>query len=312
MNNFEAKADRSEINNTFYLVPNRMNPPGRYGQALGLEPSGKCLTVEIQERISFLREEMNFQIKSCHSRLEHFWNSSWHFFTCLSIHLFIRPVFRECLAWTLALWVPVMMRWDCQLSWGRECFLTSCWILVPGTTHGKLKIRLVGWSDLYEKTYGLGPFTSGSGCGTWGHSHQKLVWWYSVVQLCPTFCDAVDCSMPGFPVFHYLPGSLLKFKSIESVMPSNCLILCRPHLFLPSIFPSIKVFSNELALELQHQSFQWIFRLISFRMVGLTSLPSKGFSRVFSNTTIQKHPFFSTQPSLWSNSHILPWLLEKP
>lgn len=151
MNNFEAKADRSEINNTVYLVPNRMSPPDRYGQALGLEPSGKCLTVKIQERISFLREEMNFQIKSCHSRLEHFWNSSWHFFTCLSIHLFICPVFHECLVWTLALWVTVMMRWDCQLSWGRECFLTSCWILVPSTIHGKLKIRLVGWSDLYTR-----------------------------------------------------------------------------------------------------------------------------------------------------------------
>ena len=54
--------------------------------------------------------------------------------------------------------------------------------------------------------------------------------------------------MPGFPVLHYPPGSLLKFKSIESVMPSNCLILCPPHLFLPSIFPSNKVFSNESVL----------------------------------------------------------------
>ena len=54
----------------------------------------------------------------------------------------------------------------------------------------------------------------------------------------------MDCSTPGFPVLHYLPG-LLKLTSIESVMPSNHFILCYPLLLLPSIFPGIKVFSNE-------------------------------------------------------------------
>ena len=66
----------------------------------------------------------------------------------------------------------------------------------------------------------------------------------SVSQSCLTLCDPMDCSTPGFPVHHQLL-SLLKLMSIESVMPSNHLILCCPHLFLPSVFPSITVFSSE-------------------------------------------------------------------
>ena len=68
----------------------------------------------------------------------------------------------------------------------------------------------------------------------------------SVAQSCPTLCDPMDCSMPGFPVLYYLP-ELLKLMSIELVMPSNHLILCRPLLLLPSIFPSIRVFSRLFA-----------------------------------------------------------------
>ena len=69
----------------------------------------------------------------------------------------------------------------------------------------------------------------------------------SVAQLCPTLCNPMDHSMPGFPVHHHLP-EFTQLMSIESVMPSNHLILCCPLLFLPSIFPSIRVFSNESAL----------------------------------------------------------------
>ena len=72
-------------------------------------------------------------------------------------------------------------------------------------------------------------------------------------------CDPTDYSMPGFPVHHQLP-ELAQSHVIELVMPSNHLILCRPLLFLPSIFPSIRIFSKEsvlhiLELQLQHQSF---------------------------------------------------------
>ena len=69
----------------------------------------------------------------------------------------------------------------------------------------------------------------------------------AVVQLCLTLCDPMDCSTPGFSVLHHLL-ELLKFISIELVMPSNHLVLCCPLLLLPSIFPSIRVFSNESVL----------------------------------------------------------------
>ena len=107
--------------------------------------------------------------------------------------------------------------------------------------------------------------------------------------------------------------SLCKLMSTESVMPSNHLILCHHLLLLPSIFPSIRVFSSELALHIRWPKY-WSF---SFSispsneysgLTGLISFLSKGLSRVFSNSTIQKHQFFSTQPSLWSNSHIHPYM----
>ena len=115
--------------------------------------------------------------------------------------------------------------------------------------------------------------------------------------------------------------SLLKLMSIESVMPSNHLIHCHPLLLLPSILPSIRVFSNESVLCISWPK-NWCFTfsispsneylgLISFRMDWFDLLQSKGLSRVFSNTTVQKHQFFSAQLSLWSNSHIHTWLMEK-
>ena len=108
--------------------------------------------------------------------------------------------------------------------------------------------------------------------------------------------------------------SLPKLMSIESVMPANHLILCRPLLLLPSIFPSIRFFSNESDLCIRWPKY-WSFSfnispsnehpgLISFRMGWLVSLQSKGLSRVFFNATVQKHQFFGTQLSSQSNSHI--------
>ena len=108
--------------------------------------------------------------------------------------------------------------------------------------------------------------------------------------------------------------SLLKFMSISSVMLSNHLILCHPLLLLPSIFPSIRVFSNELALRIKWPKY-WSFSfsispsneylgLISLGWTGLISFLSKRPSRVFSSTTGGKHQIFGAQLSLWSNSHI--------
>ena len=97
-------------------------------------------------------------------------------------------------------------------------------------------------------------------------------------------------------------GSLFKLISIESVMPSNHLILCCPLVLPPLILPSIRVFSNESALHIRWPKY-WSFSFnispsnehsgwISFRMDWLISLQSKGLSRVFSNTTVQSHQFF--------------------
>ena len=142
-----------------------------------------------------------------------------------------------------------------------------------------------------------------------------------VVQSCLTLCHPMDCSSPGFPVHQQLL-ELVQLMSIELVMLSNHLILYCPLFLLPSIFSSIKGLfqwvgsshqvAKVLGCQLQHQSFQWIFRLISFRFDWLDHLQSKGLSRVFSNTTVQKHQFFSTQLSSQSNSHTHTWPLEKP
>ena len=116
--------------------------------------------------------------------------------------------------------------------------------------------------------------------------------------------------------------NLLKLMSIESVMPSNHLILCRPLLLSPSVFPSIRVFSNESVLHIRWPKY-WSFSfsispsnlypgLIPLGWTGWISLQCKGLSRVFSNTTVQNHQLFSTELSSQSNSHIYTWLLEKP
>ena len=133
----------------------------------------------------------------------------------------------------------------------------------------------------------------------------------SAAQSYPTLCNPIDCRMAGLPVHHQLPSSL-KLMSIPLVMPSNHLILCP--LLLPSIFPSIRVFSNESALSIRWPKY-WSFSfsitlsneysgLVSFRIDWFGLLQSKGLLRIFSNTTVQKCQFFGTQSSLWSNSHI--------
>ena len=135
----------------------------------------------------------------------------------------------------------------------------------------------------------------------------------SVTQSCLTLCDPMNRSTPGLPLQHQLP-EFTETHSIQSVMPSSYLILCHPLLLLPPIRPSIRVFSNESTFLMRWPKY-WSFSfsispskehpgLISFRMTGWISLQSKGLSRIFSNTTVQKHQFISAQPSSQSNSHI--------
>ena len=120
-------------------------------------------------------------------------------------------------------------------------------------------------------------------------------------------------STPGLPGVDQ-PQSPPKPMSLDSVMPSNHLILCSPFLLLPSIFPSIRVFSNESALHIRWPKY-WSCSfnispssehpgLISFRTDWLDLLAVQGLSRVFSNTTVQNYQFLGAQLSLWSNSHI--------
>ena len=106
----------------------------------------------------------------------------------------------------------------------------------------------------------------------------------SVAQSCLTLCDPMDCNMPGFPITN--SQSLLKLMSIDLAMPSNHLILCHPRLFLPSIFPRVRVFLNETVLCIRGPK-DWSFSfsispcnehsgLISFRMDWLDLLAVQG------------------------------------
>ena len=120
--------------------------------------------------------------------------------------------------------------------------------------------------------------------------------------------------------------SLFKLTSVKSVMPSNHLVLCRSLLLLPSVFARIRVFArtrvfyNESAFRIRWPSIGTSGSVFPMNIqdrfpsgwTGWISLQSKGFSRIFSNTTVQKHQFFGAQPSLWPKSHIHTWLLEKP
>ena len=145
-----------------------------------------------------------------------------------------------------------------------------------------------------------------------------------VTQSCLTPCNPMDCSTPGLPVHHQLPR----------VYSNSCPLSwwCHPTISSSVIpfcsrlqsFQGIRVFSNKSVLHIRWPKYwsfsfsisppmnsqdwfpEWIFR------TRWISLQSKGLSRVFSNTTVQKHQFFSTQFSLYSNSYIHTWLLEKP
>ena len=187
------------------------------------------------------------------------------------------------------------------------------------------------------------------------------------LRSCPTLCDPIDGSLPGFSVPGILQArtlewvaisfpnawkwkvkvkslsrvrrlvtpwtaacqsslsftasqSLLKLLSIESAMPSSHCVLCHPLLLLPSVFPSIRIFSSELALCIRWPKY-WSFSIklpmniqdwFPLGLTSLISLQSKGFSGVYSRTAIRSHQFFSSQPFILFSSHIHTWLLEEP
>ena len=127
----------------------------------------------------------------------------------------------------------------------------------------------------------------------------------------------------GFLWPHGLQHTRLPCSSLSLRICSNSCSLsqwCHPLLHMPSIFPIMSIFSKELVHHMRWPKY-WSFSIsaskniqcwLPLALTDLISLLSKGLSRVFSSTTLQKHKFFNMQPSLWSNSYICTWLLEKP
>ena len=144
----------------------------------------------------------------------------------------------------------------------------------------------------------------------------------SVAQSCPTLCNPMDCSMPGIPVHHQLPELTETHVHCvgDAIQPSHPLSSPSPPAFFPS-FPASESFqvsqlfaSGGQSIGASASASVLLVNIQDWFPLGLTgfiSLQSKGLSRVFSNTTVQKHQFFGAQLSLWSNSHIHTWLLEK-
>ena len=142
---------------------------------------------------------------------------------------------------------------------------------------------------------------------------------FLVIQLCPTFCNPMDCSMPGFPVLH----CLLEFAQTHvhwiwchSTISSSVARFssCLQSFSASGSFPMSWLFASggqiiEASASVLLMNIQGWFPL---GLTGLISLLSKGLSRVFSSTTVWMHQFFSAQSYLWSNSHICTWQLEKP
>ena len=211
--------------------------------------------------------------------------------------------------------------WVGNIPWRREWQPTP--VFLPGKSHG--------WRSL----------AGSSPCGhkeldttEWLHFHKLsitfknsellyctpvvLVRSLSTVWLFASLWIAVHQASLSFTI----SWSLLIFKSIESVMLSNHLMLCHPFSSCPQFLPASRSFpmsrlftsgsqsigASALASVLPMNIQDWF----PLGLTGLISLLSKGLSRVCTSTTIQKYQFFNIQPSLWSNSHICTWLLEKP
>ena len=152
-------------------------------------------------------------------------------------------------------------------------------------------------------------------------AYAQLMSFSSVTQSCPTLCNPMDYSTPGFPVHH----QLLEFTQThvhrvsDAIQPSHSVVpfssclqsfpalgLFQMSQFFASGGQSIGVSASASVLPMKSQDWS------PLGWTGWISLQSKGLSRVFSNTTVQKHQFFGAQPSSQSNSHIHTWPLEKP
>ena len=141
----------------------------------------------------------------------------------------------------------------------------------------------------------------------WDKFQSKTRQFSSVTPSCRTLCDPMDYSMPGLPVHHQLPEFTQThvhwlgdgIQPPHPLFPSPLAFNPSQHQGLFKWVSSSHQMAKLLEFQLQHQSFQWIFRtVLPLGRIGWISLQSKGLLRVFSNTTVQKHQFFGTQLSL--------------
>ena len=153
------------------------------------------------------------------------------------------------------------------------------------------------------------------------HLKNSTTQFSSVAQLCPTLCDPMDCSTPSLPVHHQLPEfTQTHVHSVsDAIQPSHLLLSfssCLQSVPTSGSFQMSQLFeSGGQSIGVSASTSVLPMNIQDWFPLGWTdwvSFQSKGLSRVFSNTTVQKHRFFSTQLSLQSNSHIHTRLLEKP
>ena len=193
-------------------------------------------------------------------------------------------------------------------------------------------LLLLSFSDSHHVYIGILDTVSSKFCCFFFFSFLFSGWiisfvqFSSIAQSCPTLWDPTDCSTPGFPVHHQLPvhhqHELTQTHAHWSVMPSNHLILCRPFLLLPSIFPSIRVFQMSQFFQSGGQSIgSFSFNtsssnehsgLISFRMDWLDLLVVQGTLKSLLQHHSSKASILRCSAFFTSNSHIHTWLLEKP
>ena len=151
----------------------------------------------------------------------------------------------------------------------------------------------------------------------WGNSRNSAVQFSRSVVFNSLWPHGLQQARPPCPISQSFPKFMFTapFDAIQSshpLSPSSAFNLSQHQLLFQWVGSSHQV-TKVLEFQLQHQSFQWIIQgWFPLGLTGWISLQSKGLWRVFSDTTVQKHQFFSAQLSLWSNSHIHTWLLEKP
>ena len=197
-----------------------------------------------------------------------------------------------------------------QTHRGKEqnCVCQALWVGWMGRYQSKgTKFQLCRMSSSGDLMYSMGTIVSNTVLYMGNLLKEQIMCFQhcccSVTQLCPTLCNPIDCSTPVLS--STISQSQLKFMSTELVMPSNHLILCHPFSSCPQAFPASGSFlmswlfaSSGLSTgaspsaSVLPMNIQSLFPL---GLTGLTSLQSKGLSRVFSSTTVRKHQFFSTQ-----------------